>query len=98
MFVGLGRFDILVGPLTSLKSKRSVVRRLTAELHQKFAVAVAETDHQDLLQRTEVSIAVVSADHAHCQRVLQRCEDFLAQRPEHELLAARIRIISDNDV
>jgi len=98
MFAGLGRFDILLGPLASRKAKRAVVRRLTAELHQKFAVAVAETDFQDLLQRTEISVASVSADYAQCQRVLQTCEQFLADRPEHELLAARIRVISDDDV
>lgn len=98
MFIGIGRFDLLLGTYGSLKAKRSTVRRLTADLAQKFAVAVAETDYQDLLQRAEISITAVSASHSHCERIIQNCEDYLAKLPEHELLAARIRVISDNDV
>jgi len=98
MFVGLGRFDILLGTYGSLKAKRSAVRRINAELAQKFSVSVAETDYQNLLQRTEISVAVVSADHSHCRDVVQTCEDFLARLPEHELLSARIRVINDEDV
>lgn len=98
MFIGLGRFDLLIGTHGSLKSKRSTVRRLTSDLERRFAVAVAETDYQDLLQRAEISIATVSANHSHCEQVVQNCEDYLAKLPEHELLAARIRVISDNDV
>lgn len=98
MFIGLGRFDILLGPMGSLKAKRSAVRRLTSDLHQKFAVSVAETDYQDLFQRTEISVGAVSADYAHAQSVVQSCEDLIARLPEYELLSARVRVISDNDV
>ncbi|HLS03331.1 MAG TPA: DUF503 domain-containing protein [Actinomycetales bacterium] len=98
MFVGLGRFDILLGPLGSLKAKRSTVRRITAELQQKYGCAVAESDYQELLHRAEVSVAVVSSEYGHCQQMLENCERFLAAKPEHELLAARLRVISDEDV
>lgn len=98
MFVALGRFDILLGPLGSRKAKRATVRRITASLHNKFAVAVAITDFEDLLQRTEISVAAVSADYAHAQSIAQSCEDHLARLPEFELLSARIRVVSDEDL
>lgn len=98
MFVGLGRFDILLGTYGSLKAKRSAVRRINAELQQRFSISVAETDYHDLLQRTEISVAAVSADYSHCRDVVQTCESYLARLPEHELLSARIRVISDEDV
>jgi hypothetical protein len=98
MWTGTLRLDLLLGDVHSLKEKRSVVRPLVAELVRRFAVTAAETDSLDLHRRATVGLAVVAADAEHCRDVLARCERLVAGRPEVELLAARTRLWSDEDV
>jgi uncharacterized protein YlxP (DUF503 family) len=98
MVVGTLRTDVLLGDVHSLKGKRSVVRPLLAELRRRYDVSVAETGSQDLHRRAEVSVALVAADHAHALAVLEACERFVAARPDIELLAARTRVLDDEDL
>jgi uncharacterized protein YlxP (DUF503 family) len=97
MWTGTLACDLLLGEVSSLKQKRSVVRPLVAELRRRFEVAAAETDHQDLLRRAEVGVAVVADEPARCTEVLDRVERFVAARPQTELLATRRRLHGPQD-
>lgn len=97
MYVGTLCFDLLLGDVRSLKEKRSVVRPIVAELHRRFAVSVAETGDQDLYRRAEIGIATVSGDLGHVKDVLDRCERWMAARPEVDLLSTRQRIHGDDE-
>lgn len=77
----------------SLKDKRMVLRRVTDRL-QKFNVAVAEVEHQDLWQRAGLAIAAVSTSGEHVERQLakvadeiERVEPGLVTRTEIEFLS-----------
>ena len=52
----------------SLKDKRQVARSLSARIRNKFNVAVAEVEDQDLWQRLTLAVCCVSTDsaHGHC--------------------------------
>jgi uncharacterized protein YlxP (DUF503 family) len=82
----------------SLKEKRGVVRPIVAELRRRFEVSAAETGDQDLQRRAEVSVALVTGDHAQATQVLAECERLLAGRPEVELLSTRTRVLDDDDL
>ncbi|WP_329137189.1 DUF503 domain-containing protein [Streptomyces sp. NBC_01476] len=97
MYVGTLCFDLLLGDVRSLKEKRSVIRPIVAELHRKFGVSVAETGEQELYRRSEIGLAVVSGDLTHIKDVLDRCERWMAGRPEVELLSARQRVHGGDD-
>jgi uncharacterized protein len=96
--VGVLVADLLLGDVHSLKGKRGVVRPIVAELRRRFEVTAAETGAQDLHRRAEISVAVVAGDHGHVVAVLAACERLLAGRPEVELLAARTRVLDDDDL
>ncbi|MEX5632234.1 DUF503 domain-containing protein [Parafrankia sp. FMc2] len=98
MWIGTLTLDILLGDVHSLKEKRSVVRPVVAELRRRFAVSTAETGSLDLHRRVEIGVAVVAADRAHCVEVISACEDLVARRPELEVLSARARFLSGDDV
>ena len=98
MVIGTLTADLLLGDVRSLKQKRSVVRPIVAELMRRFSVSAAETGHQELHRRAEVSLAMVSGERAHVVSVLEACERLLAGRPEVELLAARTRVLDDEDL
>src|SRR3970040_3166616 len=55
----------------SLKDKRMVVRRVKDRLRAKFNVSVSEVDHQDLWQRSQVSVVTVGSDEKFLEKVLQ---------------------------
>jgi uncharacterized protein len=97
MYVGTLSFDLLLGDVQSLKEKRSVVRPIVAELRRRYDVSAAETGGQDLYRRAEIGVAVVSGDLGHIKDVLDRCERWMAARPEVDLLSARQRIHGDED-
>jgi uncharacterized protein YlxP (DUF503 family) len=46
----------------SLKSKRKELSSLKEQLRHRFGASVAETDHQDLWQRSTLSAALVGRD------------------------------------
>jgi uncharacterized protein YlxP (DUF503 family) len=97
MYTGTLSFDLLLGDVHSLKQKRSVVRPIVAELRRAYTVSVAEVGGQDLHRRAEIGLAMVSGDPAHLTDVLDRCERWVADRPEVELLSVRRRIHGDHD-
>jgi uncharacterized protein YlxP (DUF503 family) len=97
MWTGTLECDLLLGDVTSVKQKRSVVRPLVAEVRRRFDVAVAETGSLDLLRRAEVGVAVVAGDGARCTEVLDAVERFVAGRPETDLLATHRRLLGPDD-
>jgi uncharacterized protein YlxP (DUF503 family) len=98
VIVGTLRLDLLLGDVSSLKQKRGVIRPVLAELRHKFDVAVAETGDLDLHRRCEIGVAVVSSTHQHAVEVLDACERMVAAHPEFSLLAARQRVLDDDDI
>jgi uncharacterized protein YlxP (DUF503 family) len=51
-----------------------VVKSLTDRLHARFNVSAAETAHQELHQRAELAVCVVSNQRRHAQEVLSSCD------------------------
>lgn len=49
-----------------------VIRRLKDRLRSKFNVSVAEVDHHELWQRTQISVVTVGADEGFLEKVLQQ--------------------------
>lgn len=96
MWIGWIEFDLLLGDVHSLKTKRSIIRPLVADLRRTFAVSVAETGSLDLHRRAGVGATVVAADSRHVIDVLDAVENFVAGRPEVELLSAH-RGLSNSD-
>ena len=86
MFVGVARFDLRLPGCTSLKDKRSIVRRLQSVLVQKFRCAFAEVEHQDLRQRATVGVSVIAATSFHAKRVLAEVGRHVETHPGVELL------------
>ena len=84
----------------SLKEKRSVVRPLVSHLRREYAVAAAaaESGHLDLTGRTQLGVAVVAPDMAHCRDVLDRCERWLATEPHVQFVGAERRYVSDEEM
>jgi uncharacterized protein YlxP (DUF503 family) len=93
MRVALLHVELHIPYAHSLKEKRMVLRRIKDRL-QKFNVAVAEIEHQDVWQRAGLGIVAISTTGEHVEQQLaaasdeiDRVEPGLVTRTEIEFLA-----------
>jgi hypothetical protein len=73
--IGVLTLELRIENSHSLKDKRHVVQGLKDRLRNKFNVAVAEIEYQDMWQRAAVAAVTVSPDRAYAEKVLQAVED-----------------------
>jgi uncharacterized protein YlxP (DUF503 family) len=74
MVVGLLTIELHIPHAQSLKDKRMVLRRVKDRL-QKFNVAVAEVEHQELWQRAGLGVVAISTTTDHVERELTAAAD-----------------------
>jgi uncharacterized protein len=78
MVIGVISWELEILGAHSLKEKRSVVKGLKDRLHDRFNISVAETAHQDLWQRAELSACVMASDRKVAESVLQKADDLVS--------------------
>ena len=86
MHVGALRIELRIRDVRSLKEKRKVVKGIISDIGRAYPVAVAEVDHQDLWQRADLGVAVVSGSPGHVDRMLTAVQTDLDRRTEIEVL------------
>ena len=69
--IALLTLDIHIPHAQSLKDKRMIVRRVKDRLRSKFNVSVSEVDHQELWQRSQVSVVTVGSDDEYVRQTLK---------------------------
>jgi hypothetical protein len=92
--IGVLTLEIRLEHSHSLKEKRHVVKGLQDRLRNKFNVAVAEIDYQDLWQRGAVAAVTVASDHTHAEKVLQSVEHEAAALLGADLASATVEWLS----
>ncbi|HEX7050244.1 MAG TPA: DUF503 domain-containing protein [Longimicrobiales bacterium] len=84
--IGVIGWELEVIGCQSLKEKRRVVKSLKDRLHDRFNISVAETGHQDLWQRAELTACVVASARRHAESVLGSADALVGRE-------ARARVI-----
>ncbi len=79
MVVGSISWQLSLPGCGSLKEKRAIVRSLKDRLRHRFNLSVAETNHQDVWTRCELTVAVVATDGRFADSVLDKVDDFVAK-------------------
>lgn len=94
MNVGVCKVSLRIPENMSLKGKRQVIKSITSKVQNKFNVAVAEVDNNDLWQVSTIGISCLSNNKRHTNEVLSRIVNFIeAGRFAIELLDYEIEII-----
>ena len=95
MNVGVAKIGLRLPENLSLKGKRQVVKSITSRVRNKFNVAVAEVDDNDVWQLATIGVCCISNNRRHTNQVLSKVVDFIVHsRFEVELLDYEIEIIS----
>jgi uncharacterized protein len=91
--IALLTLDIHIPHAQSLKDKRMVVRSLKDRLRTKFNVAVSEVDHQDLWQRSQVSVVSVGSDEQFLHKVLEEAAEEAERIAPECMIQSNIEIV-----
>lgn len=78
--------DLRVPTSRSLKEKRAALRPVLDGIRHRYPVAVAETNHQEKLQRAGVGVAAVSNSVRHLEEVIDDVERFVWSFPHLEVV------------
>lgn len=93
MVIGSLEIRAVISDAQSLKDKRHVLKSLKDLLHNKFNVAVAEVDDNDLWQKTTIGIATVGNDAKFVNSVLDNVVNFVRAFPALRLVDYDLDVI-----
>src|SRR2546423_15519018 len=95
MHVGVARVALHLAENSSLKGKRMVVRSVAQRVRNRFNVAVAEVDTQDVWQVATLGIVCVSDDRRHTNEVLSKVINFIeAERLDAQVGQVEVELIA----
>jgi uncharacterized protein YlxP (DUF503 family) len=95
MHVGIARLELLMAENASLKDKRMVVRSVTQRVRNRFNVAVAEVDTQDVWEVATLGIVCVSDDPRHSNEMLSKVLAFIeSERLDAEVGDVQMELIA----
>jgi len=70
VYVGIAKLRLVIGDSHSLKDKRMVLRRIRDRVRERLDVTINEVGDHDAWDRAELGCAVVSADRAKAQALV----------------------------
>lgn len=76
--------ELHIYDVQSLKGKRSVIKKVTSRLKQRFNVAVAETNFQNVWQRAEISFVTIASDKKVAEREMEKALQMIDSMTELE--------------
>lgn len=94
MNVGVCKIGLRLPENMSLKGKRRVLKSITSQLRNRFNVAVAEVDDNELWQLATLGVCCLSNDKRYTNEVLSKVAAFIANgRFDVEMLGYEIEIL-----
>ena len=94
MVVGIIKLELRIPQSTSLKGKRSVVKKVIERTRARFNVTVAEVDKQDVYSRAVIGCAMVGSDQRYVNGAVDKILDFIEGLAVAEVLSEAIEIIN----
>ena len=94
MVVGVCQISLSLPGVTSLKAKRSVLRKVLDRSANRFNVAVAEVGQQDAHRNATLGFAVVSSDRRHANSMLDSIAEFVEGSADTVVLNRSMELVS----
>lgn len=92
MFIGALRIELYMPQCRTLKEKRQVVKSIIDRTRNRFNVAVAEVDKQDLWQVCSLGICCVSNSESAVREVLDKVDRSVRASGKAEVLESTISV------
>jgi len=98
MVVGVCQISLSLPGVSSLKAKRSIVRKVLDRTANRFNVSVAEVGRQDAHRQALLGFAVVSGDRRHANAMLDSIAEFVQGSADAVVLDRAIELVSVGDL
>lgn len=79
-----GSVECIIYDAQSLKEKRSVLKKIIARIQNRYNIAIAEVDHQNVWQRTKLILVTVGSSKIVAEQELQKGLALIDSFPEIE--------------
>ena len=94
MVVGVCQISLSLPGVTSLKAKRSIVRKVLDRTANRFNVSVAEVGQQDVHRQALLGFAVVSGDRRHANSMLDSIASYVEGSTEAVVMDRTTELVS----
>lgn len=98
MVVGVCQISLSLPGVSSLKAKRSILRKVLDRTANRFNVSVAEVGKQDSHRQALLGFAVVSGDRRHANSMLDSIAEFVEGSVDAVVLERSIELVSIGDL
>jgi uncharacterized protein YlxP (DUF503 family) len=80
-YVGILSFELHFPESHSLKEKRMHLRSVKQQLQNRTGCTIAEVDHHDVWQRSQLTLACAARQASEAQRLLDEAERWMSGQP-----------------
>jgi len=91
MMIGMLVIDLFNEQFHSLKEKRQLLSSLKKRLKNRFNIAIAESDYQDLWQKAQIAIVSLGLNRAIVDNTFKEIEDFIFLNYAVQITQMKIR-------
>ena len=91
MMIGMLEIDLFNEQFHSLKEKRQLLSSLKKRLKNRFNIAIAESDYQDLWQKAQIAIVSLALNRAIVDNTFKEIEDFIFLNYAVQITQMKIR-------
>jgi len=91
MMIGMLVIDLFNEQFHSLKEKRQLLSSLKKRLKNKFNIAIAESDYQDLWQKAQIAIVSLGSTRTIVDNTFKEIEDFIFLNYAVQITQMKIR-------
>ena len=91
MMIGMLVIDLFNEQFHSLKEKRQLLSSLKKRLKNKFNIAIAESDYQDLWQKAQIAVVSLGLSRAIVDNTFKEIEDFIFLNYAVQITQMKIR-------
>jgi len=91
--IGLVKLELYIPGSRSLKEKRRVLKSLIERTRDRYNVAVAEMENNDLWARATVAVVTVGNETQHVNSVLNKVVAQFDGHPEAEVISVTMEML-----
>ena len=96
-FVGILSLELFFPESHSLKEKRMHVRSLKAHLQNRVGCSIAEVDHHETWQRSQLTLSCVTREAREVERLLDEAERYVRGQDLEVLRCERGTVSLDDE-
>lgn len=94
MVIGVCKVKLRLSGTSSLKDKRSIVKKIVERTKNKFNASLAEVGSNDILNMAEIGISVTGNDRSFINSILDKIIDFIENMFLAEIIDTEMELIS----